>query len=221
MYRYFVIFCACWAATAAFGQTTVGHDSLGDSIRELVAGRPDVALTLLEKALKETPPPPELQVLALRGTIALEQGKFEEAIAAFSSATEKEPFFYGPRLSLGDTLLRAKKWAEARAAYEKVMADTNILILHERMRYAILLTFLGEKNETEAKAALDRLVFPTESPSYYYAQAAWAFAHDKKKDGAKWLQRAEEIFDDKKTAWYARPLYEFGWIKTKPAISVE
>ena len=37
----------------------------------------------------------------------------------------------------------------------------------------------------------------------------------------KWMKTAEKIFDEKQTAWFARPLYDFGWIKTKPPIVLD
>ena len=194
-------------------------DPLTFASREMLAGRLEAALAAL--AVAEEHSALDGKTLSLRGSIRLEQEKFEEAIADFRAAREKDLTMPSPRIHLGDAFLRQKKWAEARAAYAEVLRVTNMVILSERLSYGILLTHLAEKNEAEAKTALERIVFPTESPAYYYAQAAWAFAHDNNKTGVKWLKTADKIFDEKQTAWFSRPLYDFGWIKTKPPLVLD
>lgn len=194
-------------------------DPLTVASREMLAGRPEAALAAL--AVGEKDGVLDGKTLSLRGSIRLEQGKFEEAIADFRAAREKDLTMPSPRIHLGDAFLRQKKWEEARAAYAEVLRVTNMIILSERLSYGILLTHLAEKNEAEARTALERIAFPTESPAYYYAQAAWAFAHDNNKAGVKWLKTADKIFDDKQTAWFARPLYDLGWIKTKPPLVLD
>ena len=194
-------------------------DPLTIASREMLAGRPEAALAALAAAEKSGAL--DGKALSLRGSLRLEQGKFEEAIADFRAAREKDLTMPNPRVHLGDAFLRQKKWEEARAAYTELLRVTNMIILSERLSYGILLTHLAEKNEVGAKTALERIVFPTESPAYYYAQAAWAFAHDNNKAAVKWLKTADKIFDEKQTAWFARPLYDFGWIKTKPPLVLD
>jgi hypothetical protein len=157
----------------------------------------------------------------MRGTIFLEQKKLDEAVAAFTAAHETEPNFFLPHIHLGDAYLRQSKWTEARNVYEEVVARSNVLIVHERARYGILLSYLAAKDDTGAKEALDGVAFPTETAAYYYSQAAWAFAHGSTRPGKKWLATAAEIFAEKDTTWFARPLFEFGWVKTKPPLIPE
>ena len=194
-------------------------DPLTIASREMLAGRPEAALAAL--AFGEKNGALDAKTLSLRGSIRLEQGKFEEAIADFRAAREKDPTMPSPRIHLGDAFLRQKKWDEARDVYAEVLRATNIIILEERVSYGVLLSHLAEKNEAEGKTALERIAFPTESPAYYYAQAAWAFAHENNKAGVKWLKTADGIFDEKQTSWFARPLYDFGWIKTKPPLVLD
>ncbi|MDQ6765185.1 MAG: hypothetical protein M3Z22_03675, partial [Verrucomicrobiota bacterium] len=136
---------------------------------------------------------------------------------AFDAAYKLAPASLA-RLHCGDMFLREKHWDEARALYEAATKETNILVTNERLRYGILLSFLGAKNDEAARAALDKMTFPTESPAYYYAQAAWSFAHDANGDGEKWMRRAEAVFPVKSTAWFVRPLFDLGWVKTKPPL---
>ena len=98
------------------------------------------------------------------------------------------------------------------------MKETKSFFSNERLRYGVLIASLGAKDDEGSRIAFEKLPFPTESAAYYYAQAAWAYAHGAKSDGDKWIRRAEEIFPAKSTAWFARPLFDSGWIKTKPPL---
>ncbi|MEO5722337.1 MAG: tetratricopeptide repeat protein [Chthoniobacterales bacterium] len=211
--------CLASALLVSAAENVTGTDSLAGASREAVAGRTDAALKILDDAEKRGDSSGLL--LAKRGCIHLEQGKTEEALSDFHTAHEKDPTLYLPRLRLGDVYFRQKKWDEARAAYLELMGDTNVLVLNERLRYGILMTHLAAKDDDGAKPAFDRVVFPTETPAYYYAQAAWAFAHGSQKAGEKWMKTADGIFDASQTAWFARPLFDLGWIKTKPPIVLD
>jgi tetratricopeptide (TPR) repeat protein len=174
------------------------------------------ALDQLEAAAQ-----PTAQSLDLRGCILMEQKKLDDALAAFRAAHAADPALFAPRLHIGDALLRQQKWEEARVAYDAVMRETNILISHEKLRFGVLITHLGAGDKAGGQPAFERVTFPTETAAYYYAQAAWAFANGNKRDGEKWMRTAADIFDAKATAWFARPLYELGWIKSKPPLVTE
>ncbi|MEP6602714.1 MAG: hypothetical protein ABJB69_02070 [Spartobacteria bacterium] len=115
-------------------------------------------------------------------------------------------------------LLRQKKFAEAREVYQGLLGETNILVANERLRFGVLLTYLGEHKEGHAQEVLQGITFPTETPAYYYAQAAWAFAHDKKSEAQDWIDKARQVFDPDAPLWFAHHLYHFGWIKNKPPL---
>ncbi|MGI9086996.1 MAG: tetratricopeptide repeat protein [Chthoniobacterales bacterium] len=182
---------------------------------EFEQGHLDRALASLEDGEKRGAP--NAKALVLKGRILAEQQKFSEAVAAFDAAHQLEKTSLAG-LYHGEMLLRQKKWTEALAVYEATMRETDILVSNERLRYALLIDALGAQNEAAAQTAFTNLPFPTETPAYYYAQAAWSMAHGSKSDGEKWIKRAEDIFPVKATAWFARPLYDFGWIKTKPPL---
>lgn len=149
----------------------------------------------------------------------MEQQKFDAAKEAFELGHTTSPEIFAPRLHLGDLFMRQKKFAEARAQYRQLIKETDIQLSNERLRFAVLLTYLGEKDEENAKAALDGIKFPTEGPAYYYAQAAWAFAHDKKSDGRSWADKGHDFHSEDVTAWFALHLYGMGWLKNRPPLS--
>lgn len=152
----------------------------------------------------------------LRGCIYMEEGNFPEAARAFEAAHAIEFASFPPRLHAVDLLLRQKKFADARDAYEKLLDGTAIQPSIERLRYGILITELAEHDERGARSTLQSIGFPTQTPAYYYAQAAWAFSRGAKSEANKWIETARRIFPAEAESWFARPLFELGWIKKKP-----
>jgi len=161
------------------------------------------------------------RALDLRGSIYFEQGKFEEAKKAFRAASSADPSRFPPRLHYVDVLLREKKFTDARYQYNDLGDLTNVQSYNEKLRYAILLTFLFEHNEERAQAVLERITFPTESAAYYCAQAAWEYAHNRSGAAKKWLKAAAKMYDPKSLAWFVRPFYDFGWTREKPAVVLQ
>ena len=200
-----------WAAE----ENATGINAMEAAGREFQQRNFDAALATLNDAEKRGDP--TAKSFILKGRIYAEQQKYDEATFAFDSAYKLEPGSLA-RLCEADMFVGQKKWDEARALYESAMKETNILISNERLRYGVLIASLGAKDEDGSRTAFEKLPFPTESAAYYYAQAAWAFAHGAKSDGDKWIRRAEEIFPAKSTACFARPLFDLGWIKTKPPL---
>ena len=160
------------------------------------------------------------EALDLRGAIALEQGNFDAARKAFTEAQQVEPALFAPRLRLADLCLREKKYAEAETLYQQLASETNVLIPNERSRYGLLIAALARHDETAAQAAFAKIKFPTESPAYYFAQAAWEYAHGNNRSAEKWIATAHEIFAPPLLAWFARPFYDLGWQKEKPPPAV-
>lgn len=196
-----------------FAQST-GVDVISSARRDLLAGENDAALAALDAGEKRGLTNGKLT--ELRGYILLEQGKFSEAIKAFETAKTQDKTVPG-RLHIGDVWARQNKWQEARDSYYAGLKETDILSINERLRFGVFISYLGLKNEEAARQALDAITFPTQSAAYYYAQAAWAFAHGSKREGDEWLKRARDLFGGKSTDWFERHLYDFGWLKNKPA----
>jgi tetratricopeptide (TPR) repeat protein len=207
------------ATVSASAQQRAGDDPVGAAKRHFHEGNLDAALAILDELDKAGSP--RAQSLDLRGCIFMEQRKLDDALAAFRAAHATDPALFAPRLHIGDALLRQQKWEEARATYDAVLQETNILMSHEKLRFGILMTYLGAADNAGAQSAYERITFPTETPAYYYAQAAWAFAQANKREARKWMRTAADIFDDRTTAWFARPFFELGWIKTKPPLAIE
>ncbi len=207
-----LIFAALFLPISIIAQTT-GVDSVASARRDFLEGKSEAALATLDGAEKRGLTSGKLT--ELRGYIFLEQGKFGDAIKAFEAAKAQDRLTYN-RLHIGDVLARQGQWEDARAAYQAGLKETDILATNERLRFGVFIANLGLKNEEHARQALDLITFPTESATYYYAQAAWAFAHGSKRDGNDWMKRARDLFAGRSTDWFERHLYDFGWLKSKP-----
>ena len=209
-------FCAlllfAFFASGAAAETALEISKLLERAKDnFQQGKFDGALALLDQVDKAKGG--SAQSLDLRGSIYLEQGRFAEAKKTFRAASDADANRFPPRLHFADVLMREKKFTEAREAYSDLIDKTDFRTYTEKLQYAMVLTYLFEHNETRAKAFLERIIFPTESPAYYCAQAAWEFAHNRKDDGSKWIKAAYKMFDSNSIAWFARPLYDCGWIR--------
>jgi len=149
----------------------------------------------------------------------MEQNNFDEALRAFDEAHAVNPALFVCRLHRGDLFLRQFKFADARREYLALLEETNVLISQERLQYGVLVTFLAEQKDEEAKDVLEAIRFPTESASYYYAQAAWSYAHKDRKKGDEWVSKAETIHSPNAISWFARPFFDLGWTRRKPVLS--
>jgi tetratricopeptide (TPR) repeat protein len=212
--RFFAVLLLLIGIVASAGATEA---DLAEATREYQQEHFDTALTALERFEKSTPPTADS--LDLRGCIYMEQQKFDEARKAFADARHAIPNLFAPQIHEVDLLLRQKKFAEARSIAQRLLRDTNVLMGNERLRFAILLSYLGEHDEVNAQKALIAIPFPTETPAYYYAQAAWALAHNKTSDAQKWMQNAAKLFEPVAPLWFARHLYDLGWLAKKPPLA--
>lgn len=156
----------------------------------------------------------------LRGCICLEQGKFEEAKKAFDAARAIKYEAFAPKIHAADLLFRQKKYDEARAAYESLV-QIQAPMWPEYARFGVLLCNLAEHDEERARRVVGAIPFPSGSPVYYYAQAAWEFAHGNESEAKRWIASAKKMFPVNKTSWFDRGLYQQGWLKKKPALAVD
>lgn len=206
-----------WLVSAVIAQTTADISNLLSKAKDdFERGNFDGALGRLDQIDKAKSG--DSQALDLRGSIYFEQGKFEEAKKAFRAAASADSSRFPPRLHYVDVLLREKKFSDARYEYNDLGDVTDVQSYNEKLRYGILLTFLFEQNLERARAVLETITFPTETPAYYCAQAAWEYAHNRPGEAKKWLKAAARIYDPKSISWFARPLYDFGWSKEKPPL---
>ena len=191
---------------------------LATAKEQYLHGKFEAALAMLDRSDKSSGA--TLESLDLRGCIYLEQGKFDDAAKSFESAHFIKFDAFSPQIHFADALLRQKKFEDALHDYQK-LTEVKLPMWPEYARFGVFLTYLVDHHEEDARRVLATIIFPTESPSYYYAQAAWSFAHGKQSEARNWISNAKKIFDSTKTAWFDRALHHFGWIKKKPAPALD
>ncbi|MDQ6861528.1 MAG: tetratricopeptide repeat protein [Verrucomicrobiota bacterium] len=205
-------------AFAQEGSVPLDAQTLEQARRQFESGKTPEAIAALDAL--DAKSGPSGRSLDLRGRILYEKGQLDAAEKLFSEALEKDKASLA-RLHLGDVFLARKKFPQARDTYRAGTKETNILGVYERLRFGMLLSYLGEKNDADAQEALGQIRFPSETGAYYFAQAAWAYGHGQTRDAEKWIKRCEEIFGGKVSPWFAGRFYDMGWTKTKAAASAD
>ncbi len=162
----------------------------------------------LDKADSILPPTP--LTLNTRGAVLIEEKNFEEGARYCEEALKINPKFYPARFNLAEIPLVLGRYAEARKMFEKFLRENP---KDELARFRVFLTFLLEKDYDDARRTIDQIPFPGDTPAYYYANAAWEYAHSGEAEARKWLGRADWTFGPEKCATFADSLYEIGWLK--------
>ena len=142
--------------------------------------------------------------------MAIEQRQFEEGAKFLQEALKLDPKYFPARFNVGELPLVQKRYAEARATFEKLLEEFP---KDELILFRIFLCHLLEKNDTAARQALDNIPFPGDTPAFYYANGAWEFAHNNAAEAQKWIARGNWVFPKDKVANFATALYEAGWLE--------
>jgi len=100
----------------------------------LRAGKPDVAIPILERVAAQAPWAAEPQLLLYEAYISA--GKLDEAEQALAQAAEINPRYFP---QLGQFYERTNKWAEAAAAYEQAIGTSRQPSRDLQIRYAAAL----------------------------------------------------------------------------------
>jgi predicted Zn-dependent protease len=168
----------------------------------------DAALARIAEADKLAPDTPI--ALNMRGAIAIERRQFAEGAKYCEEALKKDPKFFPARFNLAEIPFLQKQYAEARRIFGALLAEEP---KNELLQYRVFLTHLLEKNEGAARQELEKLKFPSDTGAYYYAHAAWEFAHDNEKEALRWIQAGDWIFTPEKNIYFADVLRDLGWLK--------
>lgn len=167
-----------------------------------------------EEALKRLDKADAIQVdtpvaLNLRGAIATETGKYATARDFFNKALGKQEDYFAPRFNLGEILFLEKRYPEAREHFRTMQQD---LPDNELIQYKIFLTYLLEGSLDNAREELGNIKFPSDTPAYYFANAAWEFQRGDEKEARSWLQSSMRIFGREPNAFFMKSLADVGFI---------
>lgn len=166
------------------------------------------AIALIDKS--EAMYQPTAMTVNVRAAIAIEEKKFDEGKQFCLKALQLDPKFFPALFNLAEIPFMQGKYAEARLAYEKLIDDDNS---GDLIKFRLYLTYLLEKNEEVAKQQLDKIPLLNDSPIYFYAYAAWEFAHADEKKAQGYLNSAETVFPKSKLSNFLDVFYDIGWMK--------
>ena len=161
----------------------------------------------------------------LRGEILLAQGKAKEAEAALGNALAADPQFADARYNLARIPFKQRDYEAARKQLEAILGATSggrqQRPREQLIRYQIFLTLLLEGRDGPAQKAMDEFKMMDDSPTLYYAQAAWAFQHGNEKQGNVWIANAGNLFPENLNRAFAAPFADLGWLgKTGAPVQV-
>jgi tetratricopeptide (TPR) repeat protein len=154
--------------------------------------------------------PDTVYALNLRGAVAIERKQMEEGAKYCRQALAKEPKFFPALFNLAEIPFALKKYPESRKGFQDLLeADPK----NELLQYRVYLTYLLEGNMDEAKRALEAINFPSNTAAYYYAHAAWEFAHGNEEKALGWVKSGDWVFPKSRNANFADVMYDLGWLK--------
>ena len=166
-------------------------------------------LALVDKA--ESLYQPTALTVNVRAAIAIEGKKFDEGREHCLKALKLDPKFFPALYNLAEIPFMQAKYAEARLAYEKLLDDDESSV--DLIKFRLYLTYLLEKNDEVAKQQLDKIPLLNDTPIYFYAYAAWEFAHGDEKKAQSYLNSAETVFPKTKLGNFVDVFYDIGWLK--------
>ncbi len=172
----------------------------------------DFAKALDELDLADQIQPDVPDTWSMRGAIYAEQHAYEKAGDAFEKAGQLNPGDFWPPYNLAQLLLMQKKYAEASAAFQRLTVYGG----HEELvQFKIVYADLLAGKPNDAKPVLDAMKFPSDTPAYYFAHAAWGFAGKDEKEGTYWVRSALKIFGLPICISYYDSLASAGWVDAR------
>ena len=170
------------------------------------------ALKYVDRADEELPP--TTWSINIRGAVAIEQRDYARGEKYCMDALKVDPSFFPAKFNLCEIPFLQEKYAEARALWMKLYEDTKRDDpTSELLVYRIFLTWLLERDFDHAKEWLAKIPFPSQTPAYHYAHAAFERQQGKMEKWDEWIKSAEYIWPDSKRASFTDVLTQLGWLK--------
>lgn len=175
----------------------------------LAADHYERAMKALEPALQFRPDDPI--VINIRGAILTKLKDYPGAIACFERALKISPGFFAARYNIGSVLALQEQWDQA------IMYFRNLLIEapnNELVEYKLLLLLLRQNADPELERKLFSSDLPSNTPAWYYANAARCYKKGRRDEAVKYLEVAKSVFGDK-TAIFQQELDQSGLNKSR------
>ncbi len=158
--------------------------------------------------------PPTAWSLNVRGAIAIEERDFDRGYKFCSDALKLDPGFFPAKFNIGEIPFLQAKYAEARGLWLKLLAavrpgDSS----SELLIYRIFLTYLLENDFGHANEWMEKIPFPSQTPAYQYAHAAWSRQKGETAKWDEWIRSAAYVWPEQKRSEFMDVLIQLGWLK--------
>ncbi len=141
---------------------------------------------------------------------------YAKARVSFEAAERLKPDAFEPKFNKIELLYVERKYAEAEAAFSKLLADFPKL--REEVRHLIqvkiIVSQLKQGKMAEAAKSSAAFTFMDDTPAFYFTNAAFAFQKADTEEARKWLGKAEKIFKPQENAVYVDTFMEAGWLSS-------
>ncbi|MGF1657716.1 MAG: tetratricopeptide repeat protein [Verrucomicrobiales bacterium] len=220
--KIFALILLCGLTTAIQGQVQPNPaDGDGDPAREaqiqnltqmvataLQERELDKARQSLEEALELAPD--NDQILGLYGALLIYEKSYDEARTVYRGLLERQPENYSSIWNLAEIEFLTDNYGPSRELLRTLQEKNES---DEMVSYKIGLTYLLEDDIAKAQAEFEKIEFPSDTPAYYFAQAALAFKQDNPTEAHSWVQESARIFPFQHNALFADSLIEKGVLK--------
>lgn len=201
-----------FVASAAFVQAQTAPPSISRENKALIqaslvdfdAKKYDLALQKLQTVEKSLPGDPF--ILNLLGAAYTKKKDYATAQGYFEQALSKQPDFFPAKFNLGELLFLQRRYAEALQYFGNMqqMDPRN-----ELLQFKIFLCELQLGDKDAATAILKTIKYPSDTPAWYYAQAAWESKNGNNKKALEYVIGAKNIFG-LKTALFDETFEDLG-----------
>jgi tetratricopeptide (TPR) repeat protein len=178
--------------------------SLRSAGKALEGKNPDKALRLLGPALQARPRDPE--VLNLQGAILTKLKDYSGAQRCYELALQQSPGFFPARYNIGALMALRGEWDPATTHFRNMLIDQPN---NELVQYKLLLLLLTRDSDPVLQKKLFSADTPSNTPGWYYASAARAYAQGNRGEAVKFTEVAKNIYGDQ-TAIFEEELEESG-----------
>ena len=158
-------------------------------------------------------------ILNLRGACYVEFRNFDKALDAFKLALDIQKGDFNVRFNIAEIKFVSQDYqaslTDLETLYKEAKEDPQYASMIPLIRFKTVLCKLKLKDEEGAKAIIGETDFLSDSPLYYYGNAALEYHVDNGREAEKWLARARRIFRNPQIlAPWQDTLIEFGYIKS-------
>jgi tetratricopeptide (TPR) repeat protein len=179
------------------------QDLVNAAMEEFQKNNYEAALEKIKVAAEIYPRDPF--ILNLKGAIYTKLKNWEEARRFFNRALNEDPNFFPARYNLGEILFLEGDKVEALRYFE---ALNDIYRGNDLIQFKLVLLFLLNEKDVDARRIAERIRFPGNTPAWYFAQAALAFSDGNRREGRRILNSARELFSEEQIALFQESLDE-------------